>query len=132
MLNDPLTGLAISEQHHPESADSHRRRVKLLSYRRFLTLMVSSGTRSISRKTDCKASANWIMFINPKHSFVFRIFESDGNQPFHSPPDNIHAARYSGYRDSLSATLGHTFVVNPTTVIHTQLTGAHQLAEYRD
>jgi hypothetical protein len=56
------------------------------------------------------------------------VFESDTNQPFHSPPDNIHAARYSGYRDSRSATLGHTFVVNPTTVVHTQLTGAHQLA----
>lgn len=63
-----------------------------------------------------------------RHNFLFRIFESDTNQPYHSPPDNIHAARYSGYRDARSATLGHTFVYSPTTVIHTQLTGAHQLA----
>jgi hypothetical protein len=35
---------------------------------------------------------------NDKHSFVFRAFESDSNQPFESPPDNIHAARYSGFR----------------------------------
>src|SRR5262249_16578381 len=65
---------------------------------------------------------------NAKHSFVFRIFESDGNQPYHSPPDNIHAARYSGFRDNQSATLGHTFILNHTTVVHTQFTGAHQLA----
>jgi hypothetical protein len=63
-----------------------------------------------------------------KHSFVFRAFESDSNQPFHSPPDNIHAARYSGYQDGKSATLGHTFILNRSTVVHTQLTGAHQLA----
>jgi hypothetical protein len=63
-----------------------------------------------------------------RHNFVFRIFESDTNSPYHSPPDNIHAARYSGYRDARSATLGHTFVYSPTTVIHTQVTGAHQLA----
>jgi hypothetical protein len=63
-----------------------------------------------------------------KHSFVFRVFESDGNQPYHSPPENIHAARYAGYRDSRSATLGHTFIMNSSTVVHTQFTGAHQIA----
>lgn len=63
-----------------------------------------------------------------RHNLVFRVFESDTNQPFHSPQDNIHAARYSGYRDSRSATLGHTFVYSASTIIHTQLTGAHQLA----
>jgi hypothetical protein len=62
------------------------------------------------------------------HNFVFRAFESDRNQPFHSPPDNIHAARYAGFRDSRSATLGHTYVMGATTVVHTQFTGAHQLA----
>jgi hypothetical protein len=63
-----------------------------------------------------------------KHSFLFRVFESDGNTPFHSPPNNIHAARYGGYRDSRSATLGHTFIMNASTVVHTQVTGAHQIA----
>ncbi|HZO51601.1 MAG TPA: carboxypeptidase-like regulatory domain-containing protein, partial [Bryobacteraceae bacterium] len=63
-----------------------------------------------------------------KHSFVFRIFESDTNQPFHSEPDNIHAARYSGYQDGKSGTLAHTFVMNTTTVVHTQITGAHEIA----
>jgi len=68
---------------------------------------------------------------NAKQNFVFRVFESDGNQPFHSPPDNIHAARYGGYRDSISGTLGHTYVLNAGTVIHTQFTGAHQIADIR-
>ena len=63
-----------------------------------------------------------------KHNFVFRVFESDGNQPFHSPPDNIHAARYGGYRDSRSGTLGHTWILNAGTVVHTQVTGAHNIA----
>ena len=35
-----------------------------------------------------------------KNTLVFRYFESDGNTPFHSPPDNIHAARYGGFRDA--------------------------------
>jgi hypothetical protein len=68
---------------------------------------------------------------NDKHSFVFRVFESDGNTPYHSPPENIHAARYGGYRESISGTLGHTFVLNSNTVIHSQFTGAHQIADIR-
>lgn len=66
--------------------------------------------------------------INAAHNLTFRVFESDGNTPYHSPPDNIHAARYGGFRDSRSATLSHTWIMNPTTVVHTQFTGAHQLA----
>ena len=88
----------------------------------FLRYSVSSpdnGLQGIG-KLDYVHSAN--------HSFVFRAFESDGNQPYHSPPDNIHAARYSGFRDNRSATLGHTWVMNSTTVVHTQFTAAHQLA----
>src|SRR5262245_3731657 len=63
-----------------------------------------------------------------KHSFVFRAFESDADQPYHSPPDNIYAARYGGIKESRNGTLGHTFVMNSNTVVHTQFTGAHQLA----
>ena len=67
--------------------------------------------------------------LNDKHSLLFRIFESDGDTPYHSPPDNIHAARYGGYRKALSGTLGHTFVMNATTLVKTQVTGAHQIAD---
>jgi hypothetical protein len=102
--------------------------VKLLSYSpipdadgfvRYSISQPENGLQGIG-KLDYVAS--------PKHSFVFRVFESDSNQPFHSPPDNIHAARYGGYQDGRSATLGHTFILNSNTVVHTQVTGAHQLA----
>jgi hypothetical protein len=65
------------------------------------------------------------------HSFVFRAFESDGNTPFHSEPGNIHAARYGGFREARTGTLGHTLVMNANTVVHTQFTAAHQLADIR-
>jgi hypothetical protein len=127
VINDPLTGRPFPNNMIPSSRFSPAA-LKLLSlsplpdpdgFVRYTINQPENGLQGIG-KLD--------YVLNAKHSFVFRIFESDGNQPFHSPPDNIHAARYSGYRDSLSATLGHTFVVNPTTVVHTQLTGAHQLA----
>ena len=66
--------------------------------------------------------------MNARNNFVFRAFESDADQPFHSPPDNIHAARYGGIKESRNATLGHTFILNSNTVAHTQFTVAHQLA----
>ncbi len=69
--------------------------------------------------------------VNQNHSLLFRVFESDGNTPYHSPPDNIHAARYGGYRDNISATLGHTWVLSPTIVVHSQFTAAHQIADIR-
>ena len=69
--------------------------------------------------------------LNSNNTFTFRVFESDGNTPFHSPPDNIHAARYGGFRESRSGTLGHTYVMNATTVVHTQFTAAHQIADIR-
>ncbi|MFN7919508.1 MAG: TonB-dependent receptor [Bryobacteraceae bacterium] len=68
---------------------------------------------------------------NQSHSFLFRVFESDGNTPFSSPKDNIHAARYGGYRDARSATLGHTWVRGGNMVIHSQFTAAHQIADIR-
>ncbi len=69
--------------------------------------------------------------INSAHNLSFRIFESDGTTPFHSPPENIHAARYGGFRDSRSATLNHTWLISSNTVVHTQFTGAHQIADIR-
>jgi hypothetical protein len=63
-----------------------------------------------------------------RQTFSFRAFESDGNNPYRSPADNIHAARYAGFRDGRSATLSHTLILNPTTIVHTQFTGNHQLA----
>src|SRR5437867_4277716 len=105
--------------------------VKLLSYSplpdpdgfvRYTIAQPESGLQAIG-KLD--------YVLSDKHSFVFRAFESDGDTPFHSPPDNIHAARYGGFRAALSGTLSHTYVMNATTLVHTQVTGAHQLADIR-
>ena len=63
-----------------------------------------------------------------RHTFAFRAFDSDGSNEYHSPPDNIHAARYAGIKDGRSATLSHTFILSPTTLVHSQITGNHQLA----
>ncbi|HWB96756.1 MAG TPA: carboxypeptidase-like regulatory domain-containing protein, partial [Bryobacteraceae bacterium] len=130
-LFDPLTnGVPFANNMIPASRISPAA-TKLLSlsplpdaegFVRYTISQPENGLQGIG-KLDYVASA--------KHSFVFRVFESDGNQPFHSPPDNIHAARYGGYRDSRSATLGHTFIVNSSTVMHTQFTVAHQIADIR-
>jgi len=85
---------------------------------------------SIAQPEDGNQAIGKVDYVlNDKHSLVFRVFNSDGETPFHSPPDNIHAARYGGTRENLSGTLSHTFVMNPTTLVHTQITGAHQLAD---
>jgi hypothetical protein len=127
VIHDPATGQPFPGNRIPANRFSPAA-LKLLSlsplpdadgFTRYTISQPEDGIQGIG-KLDYVHSA--------RHSFVFRVFESDTSQPFHSPPDNIHAARYSGGRDSRSATLGHTFVYSPTTVIHTQVTGAHQLA----
>jgi len=128
VLFDPLTnGQRFPNNIIPSSRFS-RAAVKLLSYSplpdaegfvRYTIAQPENGLQGIGK----------LDYVHgPKHNFLFRAFESDGNQPFRSPPDNIHAARYAGYQDGRSATLGHTYIPNPNTVVHTQLTGAHQLA----
>ncbi len=60
---------------------------------------------------------------NAQHSFTFRVFENDQTNPYHSPVDNIHAVRTQGGINSKNATLGHTYIVRPTLLVRTQLTG---------
>jgi hypothetical protein len=128
VLFDPLTnGQRFPSNTIPSSRHS-RAAMKLLSYSplpdadgyvRYTIAQPDNGLQGIGKLDYVQGS---------KHNFVFRIFESDSNQPFHSAPDNIQAARYFGFQDGRSATVGHTYIMNATTVVHTQLTGAHQLA----
>jgi len=127
-IYDPLTnGQPFPNNTIPSSRFS-KAAVKLLSYSplpdaegfvRYTIAQPQNGLQAIG-KLD--------YVISEKQTLLFRVFESDSDQPFHSPPDNIHAARYAGFQDGRSATLGHTYTLNPTTLVHTQLTGAHQLA----
>ncbi|MBI3679473.1 MAG: carboxypeptidase regulatory-like domain-containing protein, partial [Acidobacteria bacterium] len=128
VLFDPLTnGQRFPNNTIPSSRFS-RAAVKLLSYSplpdpdgfvRYTIAQPDNGLQGIGKLDYVHSN---------KHNFVFRVFESDSNQPFHSPPDNIQAARYFGFQDGRSATVGHTYIMNATTVVHTQFTGAHQLA----
>ena len=63
--------------------------------------------------------------LTQKQTILFRAFENDQTNPFHSPPDNIHASRTGGYQDSISATVGYNYTINSGTVVHTQLSGMH-------
>jgi hypothetical protein len=128
-LHDPLStsGVLFPNNMIPASRFSPAA-VKLLS---LAPLPDADGfvRYTISQPDDGLQGIGKLDYIaSPKHSFVFRMFESDASQPFHSPPDNIYAARYGGIKESRNATLGHTYIMNSNTVVHTQFTVAHQLA----
>jgi hypothetical protein len=65
--------------------------------------------------------------INDKHTVLFREFEQHQNNPYHSPPDNIHAGRVQGYQDTRNATFSHNFVAGPGLIAHSQISGMHQV-----
>jgi hypothetical protein len=64
-----------------------------------------------------------------KHSLMFRAFLNDQVNPYHSPPDIIHASRTQGDQESRTATLSHNFVVAANLFAHTQFTVMHLRAE---
>ncbi len=66
--------------------------------------------------------------VNDKHTLLFRVFEQHQNDPYHSPPDNIHAGRVQGYQDTSNATLSHNFVIQPGLMVHSQISGMHQVS----
>ncbi len=127
-LYDPLTNGGRFPNNSIPASRLSPAATKLLSYS---PLPDSEGfvRYTISQPEDGLQAIGKLDYVaSQKHNFVFRYFESDGSQPFSSPANNIHAARYGGIRDSTSATFGHTYIMNASTVVHTQLTGAHQLA----
>ena len=67
--------------------------------------------------------------ISAQHNLMFRVFENDQSNPFHSPEDNIHASQTSGYQDSRNATLGYNLVLNSNMIVHTQITGMHLVSQ---
>ena len=63
--------------------------------------------------------------INERQSLLFRAFDNEQEDPFHSPAGNINASRRSSEAPSKSGTLAHNFTVSPNMVVHTQLSGTH-------
>ncbi|MBI1789092.1 MAG: TonB-dependent receptor [Acidobacteria bacterium] len=64
-----------------------------------------------------------------RHNFYFRAFQNQQNNPYESPATNIHAVRTQGYQDSINATVSHNFILSPSMIMHTQLTGMHLKSE---
>jgi hypothetical protein len=67
--------------------------------------------------------------LNDKHTLLFRVFENEQSNPYHSPPDNIHAGRVQGSQETKNATLSHNFVLGPGLIVHSQLSGMHQVSQ---
>ena len=63
--------------------------------------------------------------VNAKHSLMFRYFRVDQSDPFTSPTNNLFALKPSSLQPSRNASLSHTFLVSPSLLMHTQLTGTH-------
>lgn len=63
--------------------------------------------------------------ISERQTILFRAFDNEQQDPFHSPAGNINASRRSSEAPSKSGTLAHNFTVTPNMVVHTQLSGTH-------
>ncbi|MCL5745914.1 MAG: TonB-dependent receptor, partial [Acidobacteria bacterium] len=123
-IYDPLTGQPFPRNTIPQARFSPAA-VKLLAvsplpdpdgFTRYVIATPENGQQYIGRM-DYIHSA--------KHNFMFRAFENDQTNPFHSIPENIHASRVANEQTSINASLAHNFVVSSNMIAHTQLTGMH-------
>ena len=127
-IYDPKSGLPFSANTIPQSRlDASASKLLTVSplpgpdgFTNFTFALPEDGRQYVGR-LDYVASN--------KHSFLFRAFENDQTNPFHSPGDNIHASRTQGIQDSRTATLSHNFVFSPSLIIHSQITGMHLVSQ---
>src|SRR6266571_1187945 len=127
-INDPQSGQPFARNMIPQSRLSPGA-LKLLTvsplpdpdgYTRY-TFSTPSNEKQYVGRLD--------YVVNDKHTVLFRVFEQHQNDPYHSPPDNIHAGRVQGYQDTRNATLSHNFVIRPALMAHTQVSGMHQVSQ---
>src|SRR2546426_3026972 len=127
-INDPQSGQPFARNMIPQSRLAPGA-LKLLTvsplpdpdgYTRF-TFSTPSNEKQYIGRLD--------YVVNDKHTVLFRVFEQHQNDPYHSPPDNIHAGRVQGYQDTRNATLSHSFVIQPGLMVHTQVSGMHQVSQ---
>lgn len=128
VLFDPTTGQPFPNNIIPQSRLSPAA-LKLLTvsplpdpdgFARFTFALPENGRQYIGR-LDYAHSA--------RHTLLFRVFENDQSNPYHSPPDNIHAGRTQGIQDSRNATLSHNFIISSGMMAHTQLSGMHLVSQ---
>ncbi|MEK7404686.1 MAG: carboxypeptidase regulatory-like domain-containing protein, partial [Acidobacteriota bacterium] len=128
VINDPVTGRPFPNNTIPTSR-LNQASLKLLTvsplpdpdgFTRYVFAFPENGQQYIGR-LDYVHSA--------KHNFVFRAFQNNQTNPFHSNPDNIHSSRTEGFQDSINATLSHNYVLSPTLIAHSQITGMHLVSK---
>jgi len=127
-IYDPLTRAPFPQNIIPQSRLSPGA-LKLLSvsplpdadgFTRYTIAIPENGKQVIGRLD---------YVVNEKHNLLFRVFENHQSNPYHSPSDNIHAGRVQGYQDTSNATLGHNFMLQPGVMVHTQISGVHQVSQ---
>src|SRR3989441_7864757 len=127
-INDPQSGQPFARNMIPQSRLAPGA-LKLLTvsplpdpdgYTRF-TFSTPSNEKQYIGRLD--------YVVNDKHTVLFRVFENHQTNPYHSPPDNIHAGRVQGYQDTRNATLSHNFVIQPGLMAHSQISGMHQVSQ---
>ena len=120
---------ALSRTTRSRPAAFHRRRSSCFRSLRFPTPKDLSATPSPSRRMGIKASARSTTSSTTSTALVFRVFDSDGEYTFPLAAGQYpRGAVWRASENRSAARSSHTFVMNPTTVVHTQVTGAHQLA----
>ena len=124
IIRDPATGQPFPDNRIPQNRFSPAA-LKFLAlspclapdgFARYSTIQLENGRQYIGR-LDYVAST--------RHTFMFRAFRNEQENPLHSAPDNIHATLRASEAPSKSATLGHNFTVGPTMIVHTQVSGTH-------
>src|SRR5438132_9391079 len=127
-IYDPLSGQPFAGNIIPQSRLSPGA-LKLLTvsplpdpdgYTRFTFSTPENGKQYVGRLDYVKSD---------RQNFAFRVFENDQSNPYHSPPDNIHAGRTQGIQDSRNATLSHNFIMNSGLLVHSQITGMHLVSQ---
>jgi hypothetical protein len=127
-IYDPLSGQPFPQNSIPQSRLSPAA-LKLLTvsplpdpdgYTRFTFATPENGRQYIGRLD---------YVYSDKHTLLFRVFENDQDNPYHSPPDNIHAGATAGVQNTRNGTLSHTFSIRPGLLAHSQISGMHQYSQ---
>lgn len=129
VINDPLAGRTPFPDNRIPVSRLSPAALKLLEaspvpdpdgFTRFVIALPENGQQYIGR-LDYVPTTN--------HNISFRAFQNNQSNPYDSPQNNLHAVRTSGFQDSINATVSHNYILGPTMIMHTQLTGMHLVSE---
>jgi hypothetical protein len=67
--------------------------------------------------------------LNEKNNLTFRYFQTGQSLPYHSPSDDIFAARTAPKNSYENGTVAYNFIASPNLIAHTQATINHMIAQ---